>query len=131
MVSGNVVSFFQSPRLLLVKKARETIGNGKIRKAFCRLVPRPIAPSPFPASSETQVQIVGARESLIAKKGRVSPCHFVLFFFFCIRLDFPLLPLSAPGSPRMLFQALASIDLVTVLEAILTNWQPSEKLQCL
>ena len=76
MLSGNVGFFFQSTRLLLVKKARETIGNGKIRKAFSRLVPLPIAPSPFPASSETQGQIVGARESLIAKKGTVSPCHF-------------------------------------------------------
>ena len=124
--------FFQSTRLLLVKKARETIGNGKIRKGFSRLVPLPIAPSPFSASSETQGQIVGTRESLIAKKGTVSPCHG-FFFFFCIRLDFPLLPLSVPESPRMLllFQALAGIDLVTVLEAILTSWQPSEKLQCL
>ena len=127
VVSGNVGSFFQSTRLLLVKKARETIGNGKRRRGFSRLVPLSIAPSSFPASSETQGQIVGARESLIAEKGTVSSYHF----FFCIRLDFPLLPLSAPGSPRMLFQALDSIDLVTVLEAILTSWQPSEKLQCL
>ena len=128
VVSGNVGFFFQSTRLLLVKKARETIGNGKRRKGFSRLVPLPIAPSPFPASSETQGQIVGARESLIAKKDTVFSCHF---FFFCTRLDVPLLPLSAPGSPRMLFQALGGIDLVKDLEAILTSWGPREKSQCL
>ena len=123
--------FFQSTRLLLVKKARETIGNRKRRKGFSRLVPLPIAPSPFPASSETQGQIVGsgARESLISKKDTVFSCHF--FFFFFTLLYVPFLPLSAPGSPRMLFQALGGIDLVKVLEAILTSWGPREKSQCL
>ena len=69
-----------------------------------------------------------ARESLIAKK---STFLRAIFFFNGGRLDFPLLPLCAPRSPRMLFQALASMDLVTVLEAILTSWQPREKLQYL
>ena len=69
---------FQSTRLLLVKKARETIGNGKRRRGFSRLVPLPIAPSPFLASSETQGQIVGARKSLIAKK---STFLRAIFFF--------------------------------------------------
>ena len=93
VVSGNVGFFFQSTRLLLVKKALETIGNGKRRRGFSRLVPLPIAPSSFPASSETQGQIVGARESLIAKKGTVSSYHF---FFFLHPFRLSLAPTICP-----------------------------------
>ena len=93
VVSGNVGFFFQSTRLLLVKKARETIGNGKRRRGFSRLVPLPIAPSSFPASSETQGQIVGARESRIAKKGTVSSYHF---FFFLHPFRLSLAPTICP-----------------------------------
>ena len=64
-------------------------------------------------SSETQGQIVGARESLNGRKnkarrkeknGEKSSSHRSLLFFvpyFSARLDFPSPPLSAPGSPRM------------------------------
>ena len=65
------------------------------------------------SSSETQGQIVGARESLSGlknmtrrkvKNGEKSSSRRSLFFFlpyFSARLDFPSPPLSAPGSPRM------------------------------
>ena len=52
-------------------------------------------------SSETQGQIVGARESLNGRNG--SSRGSLLFFvpYFSARLDFPSPPLSTPGSPRM------------------------------
>ena len=58
-------------------------------------------------SSETQGQIVGARESLNRRENMAqekSKERSFLFFvsYFSARLDFPLPPLSAPGSPRML-----------------------------
>ena len=64
------------------------------------------------SSSETQGQIVGARESLNGRKNKArrkvkngeksSSRGSLLFFvpYFCARLDFPSPPLSAPGSPR-------------------------------
>ena len=71
------------------------------------------------ASSETQGQIVGTRESLNGRENvaatvwnwsrkTLSPGALlaVLYFssfhiYFSARLDFPSPPLSAPGSPRM------------------------------
>ena len=61
-------------------------------------------------SSETQGQIVGARESLNGRENMArrkvkngENSRFLLFFvpYFFARLDFPSPPLSAPGSPRM------------------------------
>ena len=51
------------------------------------------------SSSETQGQIVGTRESLNGRKNILYFSSFHIYFF--ARLDFPSLPLSAPGSPRM------------------------------
>ena len=62
------------------------------------LVSYPVVPSTGEgSSSETQGQIKGARESLNGRE------NILLFFVphFSARLDFPLSPLSAPGSPRM------------------------------
>ena len=65
---------------------------------------------PTLSSSETQGQIVGARESLNGRKNMArrkvkNGCsrRSLLFFvpYFPARLDFPLPPLSASGSPRM------------------------------
>ena len=61
------------------------------------------------SSSETQGQIVGARESLNGRENmarrKVKNGEKVLYFFFVpyfpARLDFLLPPLPAPGSPRV------------------------------
>ena len=61
------------------------------------------------SSSETQGQIVGARERLNARKQMArrkvkngEKSYFSSRHFFSARLVFPLPPLSAPGSPRMI-----------------------------
>ena len=46
-------------------------------------------------------QIVGARESLNGRKKKMARRITFLCAIFTACLDFPLPPLSAPGSPRM------------------------------
>ena len=52
-------------------------------------------------SSETQGQIVGARERPNGRKKKNGAKKSKERHFFSARLVFPLPPLSAPGSPRM------------------------------
>ena len=96
-LSNKKVNFYTCPRLTFVKKnatenAYKNISEPLDFKLFlggaCSQTPLAARVS----SSETQGQIVGARESL--------KVFFVLYF--SARLDFPSPPLSAPGSPRML-----------------------------
>ena len=96
------------------------------------------------ASSETQGQIVGARESLNGqenmarrkvKNGEKSPCDIVprgstrrsllLFFvpYFSARLDFPSPPLSAPGSPRMFAMHIINAFIIAFLNASSMHYQ--------
>ena len=61
------------------------------------------------SSSETQGQIVGARERLngrIKWREEKTVLYFSSRHFFAARLVFPLPPLSAPGSPRIILALL-------------------------
>ena len=93
------------------------------QNTFCGVLPQFSQGAVDSASSETQGQIVGARESLNGRENmarrkvtnsdivpRGSSRRSLLFFvpYFPARLDFPSPLLSAPGSPRMWIALLLS-----------------------
>ena len=82
------------------------------------------------ASSETQGQIVGAKESLNGRRQKsakkLPSLDFSSPIFVVVRLDFPSPPLSAPGSPRMLiWEKLKTIIYAFYIIEIFSTWTDS------